>query len=112
MLISVGRLHVKSKRKIPSFFYHTIKSIIQSKKAEGLIFSSFNREGWLTYWTLTAWESKEHMMTYRNKGNHLKAMKVSRDIADRLDQINWEADVIPTWDEAIERLHEKFGKIE
>lgn len=112
MFISVNRLHLKSKRKIPSFFFHTIKSIIQSKKAKGLKFSSFYKEGWHTYWNLTVWESKEHMKTFRNNGNHLKAMKIARNIADKLDHINWETEAIPTWDECKDRLHEKFGKIE
>ncbi|WP_053365734.1 DUF3291 domain-containing protein [Bacillus sp. FJAT-27245] len=112
MFISVTRLHLKGKRKLPSFFLHTIKSIMQSRKAEGLVFSSFNKEGWDTYWTLTVWESKEHMMVYRNNGSHLKAMKISRNIADKLELVNWEAESIPSWNECKDRLHKKFGRIE
>ncbi|MEK3981363.1 hypothetical protein MKY37_20330 [Psychrobacillus sp. FSL K6-2836] len=112
MYISVTRLHLKGKRKLLSFSFHTIKSIIQSKKAKGLKFSSVNKEGWETYWTLTVWESKEHMKVYRNNGNHLKAMKISRNIADKLELINWEAEAIPTWNECKDRLNKKFGRIE
>lgn len=109
MFISVTRLNLKSKRKLPNFFFHTIKSIIQSKKEEGLKHSSFYKEGWDTYWTLTVWESKEHMKLFRNNGNHLKAMKLSRNIAGKLELINWEAEAIPTWNECKDRLHKKFG---
>lgn len=112
MFISVTRLHIKSKRKLPIFFFHTIKSIIQSKNTEGLKFSSFNKEGWDTYWTLTVWESKEHMMVFRNNGNHLKSMKISRNIAYKLELIYWVAEAIPTWNECKERLHKKYGRIE
>lgn len=110
MFISVTRLRIKRKRKLPIFFWHTIKSIIQSKKAEGLVHSSFEKEGWDTYWTLTVWENKDCMKAFHNKGNHLKAMKISRNIADELEYINWEADNIPTWNECKERLHKNFGR--
>lgn len=85
---------------------------MQSKKSEGLLFSSFEKEGWDTYWTLTVWESKADMEFFRNNGNHLKAMKISRHLADKLELVNWEAEAIPTWNECKDRLHKKFGRIE
>jgi hypothetical protein len=95
---------------LPLFFWHTIRSIIQSRKADGLVYSSFEKEGWHTYWTLTVWENKDRMKDYRNKGNHLKAMKISRNIAEELESINWDADNIPPWNECKERLHQNFGR--
>ena len=110
MFMSVTRLHLKGKRMLPVFFYHTLWSIIQSKNAKGLLYSSFDRESWHTYWTLTVWENQDCMRAFRNKGSHLKAMKISRNIADELEYINWEADQIPTWDECKKRLHHRFGR--
>lgn len=52
------------------------------------------------------------MEVFRNNGNHLKAMKISRNIADKLELINWEVEAIPTWNECKDRLHKKFGRIE
>ncbi|MFF2286665.1 hypothetical protein [Peribacillus butanolivorans] len=95
---------------LPIFFIHTIKSIIQSKKAEGIVHSSFEKEGWITYWTLTVWENEDCMKEYRNNGNHLKAMKISRKIADQLEKINWEDDNIPNWKECKKLLHKKYGR--
>ena len=95
---------------LPVFVWHTIRSIIQSRKADGLIYSSFEKEGWDTYWTLTVWENEIYMKEYRNQGNHLKAMKISRNIANELESINWEAEDKPTWDECKVRLHKKFGR--
>jgi hypothetical protein len=34
------------------------------------------------------------MKFFRNNGNHLKAMKIPRNIADKLELINWEAEAI------------------
>jgi heme-degrading monooxygenase HmoA len=95
---------------LPLFIFHTFKSIRQSKKAKGLVHASFRNEGWLTYWTLTVWEDEASMKEYRNKGNHLKAMKVSRKIADQLEKLNWEDDHIPDWQECMELLHNHYHR--
>lgn len=110
MFVSVTRLHLKGKRMLPSFIWYTFKSINQSRKAEGLLYSSFDKESWDTYWTLTVWENEDSMREFRNKGNHLTAMKVSRNIADQLQTINWEAELKPSWNECKERLHNKYRK--
>jgi heme-degrading monooxygenase HmoA len=110
MFVSVTRLRLKGKRKLPLFFWHTFKSVSQSRKSEGLLYSSFNNEGWDTYWTLTMWENKDAMKEYRNKGSHLKAMKVSRNIANELESINWETENKPTWEECKQRLNNKYGR--
>ncbi|MEH6939790.1 DUF3291 domain-containing protein [Bacillus sp. JJ664] len=112
MFISVTRLHLRGKRKLPLFFLHTFQSNQQLKKAEGLIHSSVRNEDLLTYWTLTVWENKEFMKKYRNNGNHLKAMKISRNIADELEKINWEVEneKIPNWMECMEQLHQHYGR--
>jgi hypothetical protein len=39
-------------------------------------------------------------------------MKISRNIADELESINWDAEIIPSWDESKKRLHKKFGRID
>jgi len=108
LLISVTRLHLKGKRKLPFFFWHTIKSIKQAKKAKGILYSSVHKEGWHTFWTLTVWENKDYMRYYRKRGSHLKAMKVSRDIASKVEYINWEAETKPSWDECKKRLNKEF----
>ncbi|KIL35066.1 hypothetical protein SD71_15530 [Cohnella kolymensis] len=112
MFISVTRLRLKGKRMLPKFFLHTMKSIRQAKNANGLIHSSFYKEDWTTFWTLTVWENKECMTEFRNRGNHLEAMRISRKIADDLEKINWESDRIPSWSESKERLHKHYGRIE
>lgn len=112
MYISVTRLHLKGKRMLPAFIWYSIRSVIQTKKARGLIYSSYNKDDLYTYWTLSVWENKQYMSEYRNVGNHLKAMQASRKIADELEYISWEADEIPNWKECQQRLHQRFGRDE
>ena len=110
MYISVTRLHIKGKRILPSFYWYTVSSIIQVKKAKGLIYSSYTKDDFLTYWTLSVWENKDLMTIYRNNGNHLKAMKISRELADELEYTSWEANNVPNWKECKNRLYMKYGK--
>ncbi|PGZ06232.1 hypothetical protein COE30_21820 [Bacillus cereus] len=110
MFISVTRMRLKGKRMLPFFFIYTTRSGLQANKANGLIHSSFAKEGWYTYWTLTVWENKEYMKEFRNNGNHLKAMKIARKIASELEYTNWEQDTIPKWDNCKEVLHSKYGR--
>ncbi len=86
---------------LPLFFLHTFQSNQQLKGAEGLLHSSVRNDDLMTYWTLTVWENKEFMQKYRNNGNHVKAMKISRNIADELEKINWEVEneQTPNWKE-------------
>ncbi|MBE7104452.1 hypothetical protein FT637_15750 [Bacillus cereus] len=110
MFISVTRMRLKGKRMLPFFFIYTTRAALQANKANGLIHSSFAKEGWHTYWTLTVWENKEYMKAYRNKGNHLEAMKIARKIASELEYMNWEHDTIPKWDNCKKVLHNKYGR--
>ncbi|PQZ52420.1 hypothetical protein CQZ94_24210 [Bacillus sp. MYb209] len=110
MFVSVTRMRLKGIRMLPNFFVYTTRAFLQSKNANGLIHSSSQKERWHTYWTLTVWENKEYMKAYRNNGNHLKAMKVARDIASELEYTNWEHDTIPKWDNCKEVLHSKYGR--
>ena len=69
-----------------------------AQNAEGVLLCDFNsRNGWQH--TLTVWETKNHMMTYRVSPPHLRAM-------NRISQVGigkvfgYEADSIPSWDDA------------
>ncbi|ARU61824.1 hypothetical protein CBW65_12875 [Tumebacillus avium] len=110
MLISITRLHVRGLWAMPFFAMHVIRSVSQSRQAKGLLHFSTNREGLYTYWTLTAWESESDMKEFRNKGNHLKAMQKARGIADELQYHRYEGDTVPSWDDAMRALHEKYGR--
>ncbi|KFN02648.1 hypothetical protein D0U04_07660 [Bacillus clarus] len=110
MFISVTRMRLKGYRMLPIFFLYTTRATLQSNKAKGLIHSSFEKEGWHTFWTLTVWDDKDCMKEYRNNGNHLKAMKIARKIASELEFTNWENNEVPKWNECKTILHEKYGR--
>jgi hypothetical protein len=108
MFISVTRMRLKGKRQLPRFFFHTLKSFLQVRKANGVLKILGDREDNLTYWTLTTWVDIDSMKKYRNSGAHLQAMKASKNIASELEFIHWSDDSLPSWQECKKRLHEKY----
>lgn len=111
MFISVTRLRLKNKGRIPSFFWHTLKSYFQIKRSKGIVKIALDKESPLIYWTLTAWVSEDLMRQYRNQGSHLQAMQKSKELASELEYTHWIAQEIPTWEEGKQRLHEKYNRV-
>lgn len=110
MVIVVTRLHLKGIASLPSFTIHTLKSIWQIKKTKSVRFSSYRKEGLLTFWTMTGWENLNAMKQFRNHDAHLEAMKVSRSLADELQYIRLETDERLSWQECKQLLHEKYAE--
>jgi hypothetical protein len=89
------------------FWRHAIPSKMQADTAPGILFSEVKRINKIQH-TLTAWESKQHMLAYIHQGAHLKAMKAFRKIAVG-KTFGYESDRLPTWDE-VHELWLKNGK--
>ncbi len=53
---------------------------LQAESAPGILFSGVKEINKVQH-TLTAWESKDHMLAYIHSGAHLKALKAFRKIA-------------------------------
>ena len=88
---------------IPAFVMFAIlslKSIYQANNSNGLIKIKIRVRD---FRTLTVWESKSKMQAFRNSGVHLKAMTNS-DALGYNQSYSWQADHIPTWQEAIAQL--------
>ena len=82
-------------------FIPRIKNInSQLQKIDGLLFVEFNGLR-----TLTGWENKEVMKTFRNSGHHLEAMKSLKYIG-KTKSITWETDCKPNWNHIKEKLKE------
>jgi hypothetical protein len=89
------------------FWRYAIPSKIQADTAPGILFSDVKRINKIQH-TLTAWESKEHMISYIHSGAHLEALKMFKKIATG-KTFGFESDKIPSWDE-VHELWLKYGK--
>lgn len=105
MLASATYLKIKSMFMLPRFAFHVSKVSRQAKKSEGLIHFSVKSKGLLKYYTLTVWKNKENMSNFRDKGDHLKAMKIINKLSNEYSFISWETDSIPGWEEVFKRVN-------
>ena len=101
MLISITELQCKSIWKLPKFIILSSRAAKQVKQAKGNIYNKIWNKG-LTGFTLTAWESKEAMMAFRNSDAHKVAMPQINKLASRYRNTNWEADKIPAIEESLQ----------
>ena len=110
MYVSVTSFLVKSPWANVLFQIHALSSFMQAGKSKGILkketFSPFRK----VYSTLTHWESKEDMITFRNSGAHLKAMKLSAKMGHGITT-GWETDQFIEREEALRRLHSEKGSL-
>jgi len=105
MYISLTGLKPKNFWRTLQFWSLAIPSFKQVQTAEGnLHYAVKNMEGHQC--TITAWESREQMLAFMRSGAHLKAMKAFHKIATGRTY-GYEAEKIPSWEEAYRLLQEK-----
>lgn len=105
MYISLTGLKPKNFWRTLQFWSLAIPSYKQVQTAEGnLHYAVKNMKGHQC--TITAWESREQMLVFMRSGAHLKAMKAFHTIATGRTY-GYEAEAVPTWEEAYRLLQEK-----
>ena len=108
MFISLTYIKVKSLWKVPLFMKHVSQINRQIARAEGVLETRL-KGGLSKNYTITAWESKEAMLKFRNNGAHLEAMKATRHMSNEYTSCHYDADSLPGWEEAIRTLHKKLA---
>lgn len=65
----------------------------------------FKKRGiWTTHYTMTLWNSEQELQAFARSGAHLKAMQASKKIAKEIRTLTIDADTLPDWKTAIQRL--------
>lgn len=106
MHVSVGRIQLKADTNRLRFLWHGALAYLQARRADGIIHVSVYREDNRTFWSMSVWISSEAMLAYRNSGSHLRVMRISQALAERIDFRHWLAEAVPSWDSARIRLTE------
>ena len=106
--ISVTRLRLRSLRYLPPFLWHTLRSLLQAKRAPGNLSAKTRRAADGAFWTLTAWDAAAAMRAYRNSGAHKRAMPKLLEWCDEASIGHWEQEPAepPDWREAHRRMVE------
>jgi len=100
MLISTTKFSLESRWLYPAFFLDTYRVVKQVRKSGGIVHLRIQP---ISLRTITAWKCETDMLNFRNSGAHMKAMKQSKSYGE-ITSTSWEADAIPSWSEAIQKL--------
>lgn len=111
MIIVTTELHVRSFWYFFEFAKLSVRSLKQAKKSAGCIYVSASNKGWRIGYTLTVWENKEAMLSFRNTGAHKEAMLKIRKLSNQYKTLAWETETAPSWKEAKSCLAESEFKI-
>ena len=106
--VSVTRLRIRSPRYLPGFYWHTLLSTLQAKRAPGVMKVAFLRDANRTFWTLTSWADEPSMRAFMRSGAHKRAMPKLLDWCDEASVGHWtqETAELPGWREAHRRMVE------
>jgi Antibiotic biosynthesis monooxygenase len=91
-LISLTRLRLVSPRFLPAFAWHTVRAILQARRAPGFLGLRLLVDRRLTFWTMTAWEDLAAMKRFRSSGAHRKAMPRLVGWCDEAAVTRWDGD--------------------
>lgn len=105
MHISITGLKPKGFWGVFRFWRYAVPSFAQAKKANGNLFCEVKKVNGYQC-TLTAWESREQMLTFMRSGIHLQAMQQFHKIATG-KTYGYETEQVPTLEEAFALLEEK-----
>lgn len=105
-IVSVTRLHLRTRWLLPLFLVHTFRSSRQARRAEGLITGWLGNDPDWGFWTSTVWTTAEAMLAYRNSSAHLTAMPKLLRWCDEGSFVHWaqEDARVPDAATAYERL--------
>jgi hypothetical protein len=104
MFISITRLRLRHWWYLPAFFWGSNRSIAQARKAPGFRRGFTLADRKRAFWTLTGWESEGAMRKYRASGAHQEVMGKLPGWCDEAAVVHYQADELPPWTEAWERL--------
>ncbi|MEZ4722132.1 MAG: DUF3291 domain-containing protein [Flavobacteriales bacterium] len=65
---------------------------------------------WTKHYTMSLWNNEEDLKAFARSGEHLEAMKHSKEIARVIRTYTYDSDALPSWKEGKNLLLEK-GKV-
>ncbi|MGK7394642.1 MAG: DUF3291 domain-containing protein [Candidatus Cyclobacteriaceae bacterium M3_2C_046] len=107
MKVTITSIELKNPLKFFALSGQALKIIRQLQHTPCV---AFKKKGfWTTHYTMTLWSNEEALNQFARSGAHLESMQNSRKIAKSIKALTYEADALPDWEEAIQRLKQVKG---
>ena len=101
MIAVITYIELKNPFKFFALSSNAMGIVKQIQKAEGC--KVYKSTGfWTKHFTMSFWESEEHMKAFAYSGNHQKAMKISGKIAKEIRTYTYQTETLPDWKKAKE----------
>lgn len=94
---SITRLHLRSVLLLPAFARETRVIADQARAAPGFLGGGILAEGWMVFWTHTAWESEAAMKAFRDSAAHRASMPKLQDWCDEARVGHWDGELESDW---------------
>ncbi|QOL81438.1 DUF3291 domain-containing protein [Pseudooceanicola spongiae] len=100
-IAAIGGLRVKAGLRRPEFFFHSLRSLLQARRAEGVIAAKvFPAEN--MFFSLSVWDSAASMKRFAMSGAHRRAMAASARVAVVFPFHIFDCATVPTPQEALQ----------
>ncbi len=108
MLVSVTRLRLRSVVYLLPFIIASRRIARQAENSPGNLGIELRKTRRLAFWTLTRWQNRETMASFRGSGPHRRAMPKLKRWCDQAAVASWESgdEAFPDWNQAQQRLAE------
>jgi heme-degrading monooxygenase HmoA len=105
-IVSVTRLHLRSIRFLPPFFWYKNRSLRQAKQTSGNLGVRLRKTKGLAFWTLSMWENNEAMRAFIVAPPHKEAMRRLPHWCDEASFADWQQNTAhwPPWEQAADKL--------
>jgi Domain of unknown function (DUF3291) len=105
-IASVTRLHLRSIRFLPAFFWYTNRSSRQAKQTAGNLGVKLRKTKGLAFWTLSMWQNDQSLRAFVSASPHKDAMRRLPRWCDEASFADWQHETTtwPPWEEAAGKL--------
>ena len=105
-LIVVTRLRLRNAGQLNDFFAAAVAVLEQSKSTDGNLGADVLADANNAWWTVTAWQDRDHMNAFVGAQPHLGTMDQLDTWCDQAHFVDWEQDAadLPDWQTSYQRL--------